>query len=442
MQKEKEIGKGTDKTAYTPVDPTAVLLPEEKEAGAERCDDECPEPEKKILHVNELEKRICYFSLAGDQALKAFEEYYFEEQDPKEHYESLKAMVTQRLYFAVIMFDIVILHCSDPLRSPLIKEILNEHIDWIEKGRICFIASEVINDWQQDYNKYIDRKYDEYQTGYFARLEAESLRQKHITEAYKQSVCDLLSKSKYYIRKDSTASSQFGELLKGDIKHSNEQIVIGQDSEEDNLFAQVKQFAVEKTVYQLLHAQYYSGNTNNNINIQNVFAPEKVSQVFTQIRKALEKGQAVARPALVEAIRKQIDGPSELQEALLDAITLRMDLLYCRMNAGKHLILEFHPSYERQTLYRLECFNLYLKKFEYRCSLDSLTMETVDKMINSDEIDDFRRIFLASMADTHEQNNFTIKMWTIRTVFEDRCKRLLPSNVSDAFPRICGALRI
>lgn len=48
MQKEKEIEKGTDKTAYTPVDPTAVLLPEEKEAGAERCDDECPEPEKKF----------------------------------------------------------------------------------------------------------------------------------------------------------------------------------------------------------------------------------------------------------------------------------------------------------------------------------------------------------------------------------------------------------
>lgn len=439
MQREKEKETETDKTEYTPLDPTSVLRSEEKGGGGERRNDACPELEKKVLQVNDLEKRICYFSLAGDQALKAFEKFHFEGHHPEERKKKLKAQVTQRLYFAVIMFDIVILHCSDPLRSPLIKEILEEHIDWIEKGRIRFIASEVINDWQQDYNKYIDRKCDEYQTGYYASLEAESLRQDHIIDTYKQEVRALLSKSKYYIRKDSTASSQFGELLKGDIKHNNEQILIGQDSAEDNLFAQIKQFAVEKTVYQLLHAQYYSGSPNNNI--QNVFDPETVSHVFTQIRKALEKGRAVARPALVEAIREQIDKPSELQEALLDAITLRMDLLYCRMNAGKHLILEFHPSYESQTLYRLECFDFYLKKFEYQSSLETLTVEAVNKMIASDEIDDFRRIFLASMADTHEQNNFTIKMWSIRTVFDDRCKRLLPPSVSDAFPGICGALR-
>lgn len=91
---------------------------------------------------------------------------------------------------------------------------------------------------------------------------------------------------------------------------------------------------------------------------------------------------------------------------------------------------------------RFSSYNIYLKKFEYRCSLDTLTAETVNNMITSDEIDDFRKIFLASMADTHEQNNFTIKIWSIKTVFEDRCKRLFPSNASDAFTEICGALKI
>ena len=429
-----------DRTEYTPIDTSDMLPSEEKKAEGANCDNHQTESEKIVLQVNDLEERVCYFSLAGDQALKTFEKYYIDESDVKKHDKELRAKVIQRLYFAVIMFDIVLLHCSDPLRSPLIKEILIEHIDWIREGRIRFIASDDIDDWQKDYNKYIDRKYTAYQRGYYGSLEAESLRQLHIDEDYKQSVKDLLSQSRYYVRKDSTGSSQFTELLKEDIKRNNEHIVIDLDSEEDNMYENVKQFAVEKTVYQLLHAQYYSGGTNSNI--QNVFDPNKVADIFSQIRKALGKGQAVARPALVEAIREQVDNLSELQETLLDVITLRMDLLYCRMNAGKHLILEFHPSYEHQTLYKLDCFNLYLKKFGHRQSLDTLTMETVNKLVASEEIHNFRRIFLASMADTHEQNNFTIKTWSITTFFSDRCRRLLPSNVSTDFAEICGALKV
>lgn len=428
-----------DSTEYDLINAASMVSPIGKETDEKRSNQGNPNPEKKDIQVNDLEGRVCYFSLAGDQALKAFEKYYIDEQDKDKHYKELKVNVTKRLYFAVIMFDIVILHCSDPLRSPLVKEILTDHAEWIIEGRIRFIANGDISDWEKDYNKYIDRKYDAYQRGFYASLEAESLRQPHINEGYKQSVVDLLNKSGYYIRKDSTSSSQFTALLKEDIKHNNENIVIALDCEEDNMFANVKQFAVEKTVYQLLHARYYEGNASSNI--QNVFDPNKVDSIFRQIRKALERGQAVARPALVEAIREQIDNLTELQEAFLDAITLRMDLLYCRMNAGKHLILEFHPSYELQTLYKLDCFNFYLKRFGHRHSLDSLTMEKVNQMVNSDEIHDFRKIFLASMADTHEQNNFTIKLWSINTVFSDRCKRLLPSDVSTAFTKICNALR-
>lgn len=431
--------KQSDNTAYNPINLADAVPLLDKEMKEEKCDVKNLALEKQVLQVNDLEQRVCYFSLAGDQALKAFEKHYIDESTEAEHYEKLKAEVTQRLYFAIIMFDIVIFHCSDPLRSKLVLDILDDHITWITEGRIRFIANNDINDWEKDYNKYIDRKYNAYQKGFFATLEAESLRQSHIDEDYKQHVRNILSKSQYYIRKDQTASSQFTALLKEDLKHNNEHIVISLECEEDNMFANTKQFAVEKTVYQLLHAQYYGKSTNNNI--QSVFDTDKVANVFSQIRKAFDRGQAIARPAIVEAIKKQIGQPSELQEALLDAITLRMDLLYCRMNAGKHLILEFHPSYEQQTLYKLTCFNLYLKKFSCQHSLDTLTMDIVNKMINSSEINDFRRIFLASMADTHEQNNFTIKIWSINTVFNDRCKRLLPSDMSTTFTEIIDILK-
>lgn len=433
------MSEKNDKTAYSPLD--AYSATDALKSGLE----EGTEPEQfansgnSSISVNDLEKRVCYFSLGGDQALKAFQKYHLDGSSSQDQHEELKLMVLQRLYFAIIMFDIVIFHCSDPLRSELIYEILSEHVDWIESGRIRFIANNDINDWQADYTTYITRKYKAYQTGFFAKLEADSLRQPHITQAYTQKVIDLLGKSKYFVRKDATNSSQFTSLLKDDIKHNNEQIVIGLDCEEDNLFSHVKQFAIEKTIYQLAHAQYYGTSTQNTI--ENVFDPQMISSIFRNMRNALDKGRAVARPAIVEAIKNELHEPTELQESIFDAITLRMDLLYCRMNAGKHLILESHPSYEEHTLYQLKCFNLYLKKFGYKhSSVEQLTAQQISRLASSREISDFRRIFLASMADTHEQNNFTMKIWSITTVFNDRCKRLLPEDFEKHFSEISSIL--
>ncbi len=144
--------KQDDKTAYEPINAAVALSSKKREVNRKNCDNVIPSSEKTVIQVNDLEKRVCYFSLAGDQALKAFEKYYIDETDEKEHYKELAAKVTQRLYFAVIMFDIVIFHCSDPLRSPLIKDILNNHINWVTEGRIRFIANDDINDWETDYN--------------------------------------------------------------------------------------------------------------------------------------------------------------------------------------------------------------------------------------------------------------------------------------------------
>lgn len=417
-----------DSTSYNPVDVSDLLTScKKEEVSSQNKINSTAKNSSSIVPINMLQKRVCYFSLAGDWALKAFEENFCDSINEEKKYSKLRSEITQRLYFAIVMFDIVVVHCSDPLRSTLIKEIFYEHIKWVEEGRICFIASNDITDWKRDYATYIDRKRAEYQTGFFAELEANSLQQPHINEEYMQSVKELLAHSPYYIRKESAHNCQFTELLKEDIKHKIERIVICLYDEQDTLFANIKRFAVEKTVYQLLCAQYYKSENNN---IMDVFDQEIVTEVFGGVRKALQKKQIVARPAIVEAIKEKVSKRSDLQEAILDAITLRMDLLYCRMNAGKHLILEFHPSYEDQTIYKLECFRVYLKKF----NIDPiLTMDIVENMLKSERIDDFRRVFLASMADTQEQSNFTMKLGNITSIFSDRCKRLLPSNGCNFF---------
>ena len=86
-----------DRTEYTLIDAGAVLPAEKKETGKRECVDKSLKSEKEVIQVNDLDHRVCYFSLAGDQALKAFEEYYIDEHDEEKHYQELRAKVTQRL---------------------------------------------------------------------------------------------------------------------------------------------------------------------------------------------------------------------------------------------------------------------------------------------------------------------------------------------------------
>lgn len=67
------------------------------------------------IFVDSIEGRTCYFSLAGDLAIKAFEILKYSTFDEKKKKAKTKVAFMQRLDFAVLMFDHVVIHCSDPL---------------------------------------------------------------------------------------------------------------------------------------------------------------------------------------------------------------------------------------------------------------------------------------------------------------------------------------
>lgn len=378
------------------------------------------------ISVNMLSPdRVCYFSLSGDQAIEAIKKHY--NWDDNE----LKNEIQHRLYFAIMIFDIVLIHSSDPLRNQVVKNILEENLEWIEKGRIRFIANKDINNWESDYDNYINRKVNEYRNdGYYAQYEAETLNKDFITPDYKESVISLLKRSTHYIRKDSTIINQFSELLKIDLQNQREKLIITLESEEDNLYNGIKQFAIEKTVNQLLRAQYYIHDEKK---LEYIFNKDTVDEIFSEIRKAIDKKKPVTRTGIVVAVKEKISISekqriSDLQNAVLDAVILRMDLMYCRMNAGKHVILEFHPSYEQSTIYQLSCFDHYLRFFSEKLNLKTLKKENINNLLDNKVASTFfRSLFLACMAETYEQKNFRLKMtdFQITTIFEDKYNRFI-----------------
>lgn len=356
---------------------------------------------KKEYSVHDLNGRVCYFSLAGDLALKAYRELALSAIRKEQRTTRLKRDVQQRLYYSVLMFDIVTMHCSDPLRSEIVFEILSEHKNWIKEGRIAFIYASNIYDVKTDYKKYIQRKIDEYsELDAYCEPEMNSLMQDHMTEKYYRDVIALLDLSSYIIRKPLESEYKFTNFVKSDLDSEVRQIIISSKSAERSLID-----ASVMTLYQLMNIKCVDKSTGK---VETVFPENIVEEVLETIEDHLDQGIMIARSAIVSMIqdRFKTDGKylTRLQKNILNAITLRMDILYCKMNSGKCLILEFHPSYESRSSYQIKYFEQYCRQLGYKEKNSYITKEIVDQILACDknEITAFRECYLACVSDARE----------------------------------------
>ena len=357
--------------------------------------------EQKSINVNALKGRVCYFSLTGNLALNAFDEIKFSTHKPPKRRQKLKEAVLARLYFAVIMFDKVVMHCSDPLRSELVLEILEDHKEWIKSGKIVFIFSNDISNVRRDYRKYIQQKIEDYSDGYCTEKEANSLQQDFMTDAYYERVIRLLESTPQLIRKPRAKNNSFSSLVLRDLDQNvhHERVIL--DSQSD--ISQI--LTLDLSLHQLLNIRLLSlTNHSSKCEMEFAFPVEIVNEVSTQIRQHLKQGNIIARSAIVDSVA-EVD-PNNMsrpqQQNILKAITLRMDVLYCRMNSGKQLILEFHPSYESRSIYQTECFSAYLSCIA-DCDADlCIDSNTINAILANDSLNLFRLFYLACMADTKE----------------------------------------
>lgn len=371
---------------------------------------------KEEYSVHGLKGRVCYFSLAGDLALKAYRDLALSSIKKEQRAARLKRDVQQRLYYSVIMFDMVTMHCSDPLRSEVIFEILSEHRDWIEKGRISFIYASNIYNVKTDYKKYIQRKIDEYsELDAFCEPEMKSLMQDHMTDKYYNDVISLLDASNYIIRKPLESEYKFTNFVKSDLNSEIRQIIISSNSSDKTSVD-----ASVMTLYQLMNIKYADKSTGK---LESVFPESIIEEVLETIEEHLDQGIMVARSAIVSIIQERFktDGKvlTRLQKNVLKAITLRMDILYCKMNSGKCLILEFHPSYEPHSSYQIDHFIQYCRQIGFKGKKSDITKKMIDQILECDknEIMAFRECYLACVSDARElmqlngvKDSFTVAM--------------------------------
>lgn len=358
--------------------------------------------QKQKISVDRLEGRICYFSLTGDLAIKAFETIKLSTFQTDTKRKKLHDELIKRLDIAILMFDKVILHCSDPFRNEIVLSVLEERMDFIKSGKICFIFSTAIQDVRKDYFKYIDEKIKDYEDGFYSIREQESLSQPFMDTEYKNRVLDVLDASKYILRKPNREPFSFKKLLMKDMDKNfiNEKVVFDPNANLSQILS------LSLSLYQLLYSRTLS-DTGEDIDNENYVFPKKLIKDLTkEITKHLQQDNTIARSSLVCFLEDHIPEAerTDIQEAIMDAITLRMDVLYSRMNCGQQMILEFHPTYEKYSTYQSDCFIQYIRIIAEFSKTKKIifTIEMLKNILADENLNDFRMCYLASMADVHE----------------------------------------
>jgi hypothetical protein len=310
----------------------------------------------------------------------------------------LQKEITERLLHYLLCFDKILIHSSDPLRSEIVFNVLNNNALLISDGSINFVFSSSVLDINRNYKSYIARKIQGYGQNQYSELDVTSLTQKHMNDEYYEKVIELLNKSPCLIHRMKSGEEIFRELIRDDL-NKGEFITMHSDyldTSEINL--------LDLTLYQLLHLKidgkgsiYDTSEIDGFIKSwhDNVLAgiPFSRHTITTQLNNMANKNSK----------RKSIT--PEIRTRLVDAIEYRLSMLYSKTSCADHYLLEFESVKEWCSLYSWHFVQSFLKNIANQTV--HLTQDKIQKIRSDKTWNDFKEAFAVSMCDLHMKINFS-----------------------------------
>lgn len=346
------------------------------------------------MEVSNLDGICAYFPLVDCFNLKIFARKKRINSDNQK--KKMKDEISNRLLMALLLYDHVLMHCSDPLRAEIVFEVLSSYVDFIDNGSILFVFSNKIVNISNDYQRYIENKSIEYSENDFSKADINSLNQKHITDDYFVKVIELLNHTPIMLKKGKEGRLGFKTLIQNDLVPNGQEIaIIGNDN--NYTFSHMR--LLNLTLYQLLHLKYYK-----NGKIIEIFDEGKVEDFLRVWNESCKQGDSFSRHTIVEQLNKECVEHKKtkrgaMQKEILDAIEIRLSILYSHLNCGSHHIIDFNPSTEKISVHNIDNFNLYVRKIAKREDDVKLTSEIVRNIRRDKEWKNFRYEFFSCMSE-------------------------------------------
>jgi len=276
----------------------------------------------------------------------------------------------ERLKIALLFFDKVILHFSDPMRDEDVLKILESYQWFLKEGRIVFLYSTSIK--QIDYDSILDYaklKKGEGEHGLDAFIDK---------RVFADKVVALLQMSKvnYHrnVSKNNTSRQQFFDLVKGDI---------GED--------EMTQDEYKKRAKQVERDKYNLGNIGLSLRdlIYRKYSvkgkPEYTKaiadEIFNRIceRAVAQYSRQHIRNDCEEILKKHFKDDSFLK-LFLTGVDIRLCYLYAKLNSGDNHMMAIFPKDEFYSYLKPTTFNEYLTSTVTNSGVDKLCPSVLERL--------------------------------------------------------------
>lgn len=287
---------------------------------------------KNIVYFSNLNTECVYlhsFDYGGLRLIREMTPYL----DFKQH-------LRQQLEMALILYDGVIIHSAEVLRSEVVYDILYEYRDLIKDGSIKLLFSSKVNDIRKDFNNYIDEKIREYSISKYGSDEAASLIEAKKNESRMENAIELLSECPQMIKRDGDGTSDLEALIINDLAARFVDVIL-----EKKEYRRINLAKCNYSLFQLLNARYIEG--------ESVFPilPENQKREINDILDQLVNG--VISASIVNNVFHEII-PDDLKEVFKGwylALRHRANYLYAKINTGKYLYMEYLPNLYKGSLF-------------------------------------------------------------------------------------------
>lgn len=364
---------------------TSTLGKSAKASRLDGADVSAPRPQK--VEVDDLEGECVYFTLADVFNSCLYAKLISENVDSK----AFLIEFDQMLQASLVLYDHVIVQCADCLRSEHLRHVLRKHPSLSTDGSILFVFTDSTEIPANDFRSYVEARKERYR---HADYNQEDLRSLEYTDEAMEETNNVFRNINQFVVKGESGTDKFKELVNGDLVESSFEIVFGGPTTKTIPFG-LHQF----TLHQLVTSKYCRGGK-----LESVFDPASSGSLVDawRVDSSSDAKRPFSRHTILNALREcsGIAASSEslkrLRGSVIDEVELRLGLLYGKVNAGKHMVLDFDPARNKSGIHSIECFARFWHKALQGRELTYSNVAELRK--NEDELYRFRREYYYSVC--------------------------------------------
>jgi hypothetical protein len=238
---------------------------------------------------------------------------------------------------ALLLGQRAFMHCTDPYRSNVVFELLNEFEGFIRDGTLLFLLGSSIQNPRKDFVPYISSKASQYRESGHGAADIVSLNTSASTLDI-DAVLDLLDMSPVLLHRGYGGTEMFLKAVKADFSETE---VLG--TSHSPLLGKLRH--INLTLRQILSIQQL---TDGNRPVALVADREQTDSIVNDLIRKIDH-DSFSRQILLSLIRETLT--NKVDEAYFDLLETRINLIHLRINVGQHNFIEFHPERERTSPY-------------------------------------------------------------------------------------------